>query len=160
MIALLSATALALSGCQQDSGPSPGAGSSGSNATPSESPSPSQSTPPAPSGPPFVSGPSSGEGGALGATMVKRIRSGSHNGFDRSSGPGTGSPSSGGFSYCEVLELLEGLAKQGEVVGMDLVEVAPAYDPTGITAFLAAQVLLNFLGFIFEERLKRAGRGN
>lgn len=83
MIALLSATALALSGCQQDSGPSPGAGSSGSNATPSESPSPSQSTPPAPSGPPFVSGPSSGEGGALGATMVKRIRSGSHNGFDR-----------------------------------------------------------------------------
>ena len=42
----------------------------------------------------------------------------------------------------------------------DLVVVAPAYDPPGITAFLAAQVLLNFLGFIFEERLKRAGRGN
>jgi len=81
-------------------------------------------------------------------------------GFDPSIAPGTGTPSHGGFLYYEVLEILQGLAKQGEVVGMDLVEVAPAYDPTGITAFLAAQVLLNFLGFIFEERLKRAGRGN
>lgn len=79
-------------------------------------------------------------------------------GFDPSIAPGTGTPSHGGFLYYEVLEILQGLAKQGEVVGMDLVEVAPAYDPSGITAFLAAQVLLNFLGFIFEERLK--GRGN
>jgi len=39
---------------------------------------------------------------------------------------------------------------------MDLVEVAPAYDPTGITGFLAAQLLLNFLGFIFENRLRAA----
>jgi len=38
------------------------------------------------------------------------------------------------------------------VVGIDLVEVAPAYDPSGITAILAAQLLLNFLGFIFQER--------
>jgi agmatinase len=38
------------------------------------------------------------------------------------------------------------------------VEVAPAYDPSGITAFLAAQLLLNFLGFIFEEKLKHARR--
>ena len=44
--------------------------------------------------------------------------------------------------------------KQGEVVGMDLVEVAPHYDPSGITGFLAAQVLLNFLGYIFREKLK------
>ena len=81
-------------------------------------------------------------------------------GFDPSIAPGTGTPSHGGFLYYEVLEILQGLAKQGDVVGMDLVEVAPVYDPSGITAFLAAQVLLNFLGFIFEERLKRAARGN
>ena len=42
--------------------------------------------------------------------------------------------------------------KRGEVVGVDLVEVAPAYDPSCITAFLAAQVLLNFLGYIFEAK--------
>jgi agmatinase len=72
--------------------------------------------------------------------------------FDPSIAPGTGTPSHGGFLYWEVLELLQGLARQGEVVGIDLVEVAPAYDPAGITAILAAQILLNFLGFIFHER--------
>ena len=77
-------------------------------------------------------------------------------GFDPSIAPGTGTPSHGGFLYYEVLEILQGLAKRGEVVGMDLVEVAPAYDPTGITAFLAAEVLLNFLGFIFHEKHAKA----
>lgn len=73
-------------------------------------------------------------------------------GFDPSIAPGTGTPSHGGFLYYEVLELFQGLVKQGEVVGIDLVEVAPDYDPTGNTSFLAAQLLLNFLGFIFHER--------
>jgi agmatinase len=73
-------------------------------------------------------------------------------GFDPSIAPGTGTPSHGGFLYYEVLELLKGIAERGRVVGMDLVEVAPAYDPTGITAFLAAQLLLNFLGFVFHHR--------
>ena len=73
-------------------------------------------------------------------------------GFDPSIAPGTGTPSHGGFLYWEVMELLQGLTKRGKVVGIDLVEVAPAYDPSEITAFLAAQVLLNFLGYIFHER--------
>ena len=73
-------------------------------------------------------------------------------GFDPSIAPGTGTPSHGGFSYYEVLEILQGLVKKGDVVGMDLVEVAPDYDQSGITAMLAAQVILNFLGFIFHER--------
>ncbi len=75
-------------------------------------------------------------------------------GFDPSIAPGTGTPSHGGFLYYEVLELLQGLSKRGDVVGIDLVEVAPDYDHTGSTAFLAAQLLLNFLGFIFHERQK------
>ncbi|MFK5978278.1 MAG: agmatinase [Rhizobiaceae bacterium] len=73
-------------------------------------------------------------------------------GFDPSIAPGTGTPSHGGFLYYEVLELLQGLTKQGEIAGMDLVEVAPDYDHSGVTGFLAAQILLNFLGFIFHER--------
>jgi agmatinase len=73
-------------------------------------------------------------------------------GFDPSIAPGTGTPSHGGFLYYEVMEILQGLAKRGDVVGIDLVEVAPAYDPSGITGFLAAQVLLNFLGYIFAAR--------
>ena len=70
--------------------------------------------------------------------------------------PGTGTPSHGGFLYWEVMELLRGIARRGEVVGIDLVEVSPPYDPAGITSILAAQVLLNFLGYIFHERVRRA----
>ena len=76
-------------------------------------------------------------------------------GFDPSIAPGTGTPSHGGFLYYEVLELLQGLTKRGDVVGIDLVEVAPDYDQTGSTSFLAAQILMNFIGFIFYERAKR-----
>ncbi|GHU04528.1 SpeB arginase/agmatinase/formimionoglutamate hydrolase SpeB [Alphaproteobacteria bacterium] len=73
-------------------------------------------------------------------------------GFDPSIAPGTGTPSHGGFAYYEILEFLAGLAKRGEVVGMDLVEVAPAYDRSEITAILAAQILMNFIGRVMHAR--------
>lgn len=73
-------------------------------------------------------------------------------GFCPSIAPGTGTPSHGGFLYYDVLEMLQRLAKQHEVVGIDLVEVAPDYDPSGSTQILAAQVLLNLLGFVFHAR--------
>ena len=73
-------------------------------------------------------------------------------GFCPSIAPGTGTPSHGGFLYYEVLEMLQVVAKCHEIVGIDLVEVAPDYDHTGGTAILAAQILLNFLGFVFHER--------
>lgn len=76
-------------------------------------------------------------------------------GFDPSIAPGTGTPSHGGFLYYEVLELFQGLAKRGDIVGIDFVEVAPDYDQSGSTAFLAAQFLMNVLGFIFHEREQR-----
>ena len=72
--------------------------------------------------------------------------------FCPSIAPGTGTPSHGGFLYYDVLEILQGLAKRGQVAGIDLVEVAPAYDPTDSTQILAAQLLLNFIGFIFYNR--------
>jgi agmatinase len=72
--------------------------------------------------------------------------------FCPSIAPGTGTPSHGGFLYYEVLELLQNVARQNPVIGIDLVEVAPDYDPTGSTAILAAQVLLNLLGFVFHAR--------
>jgi agmatinase len=73
-------------------------------------------------------------------------------GFDPSIAPGTGTPSHGGFIYYEVLELLAGLVKRGEVVGVDLVEVAPDYDHSGSTSILAAQILMNFIGRIMHAR--------
>ena len=65
---------------------------------------------------------------------------------------GTGTPSHGGFLYYEILEILQHLSKQNKVVGIDLVEVAPDYDHSGSTTILAAQILLNFLGFIFHNQ--------
>ncbi|MEC8041035.1 MAG: agmatinase [Pseudomonadota bacterium] len=73
-------------------------------------------------------------------------------GFCPSIAAGTGTPSHGGFLYYEVLELLQQVAGRNEIVGIDLVEVAPDYDPSGGTQILAAQVLLNLLGFIFHEK--------
>ena len=72
-------------------------------------------------------------------------------GFDPSIAPGTGTPSHGGFLYYEVLELLDGLCRRCEVIGADLVEVAPDYDRSGSTSFLAAQILLNFIGRILHH---------
>ena len=72
--------------------------------------------------------------------------------FCPSIAPGTGTPSHGGFLYYEVLELMQLVAHNHQIVGIDLVEVAPAYDPTDSTSILAAQLLLNTLGFIFHAR--------
>ncbi len=72
--------------------------------------------------------------------------------FCPSIAPGTGTPSHGGFLYYEVLELLQGASKAHQIAGVDLVEVAPDYDPTSSTQILAAQLLMNFIGFIFHNR--------
>ncbi len=77
--------------------------------------------------------------------------------FCPSIAPGTGTPSHGGFLYYEVLELLQDVARNHKIVGIDLVEVAPDYDPTGSTSILAAQILLNFLGFSFAYGPRSTG---
>lgn len=80
-------------------------------------------------------------------------------GFCPSIAPGTGTPSHGGFLYYEVLEILQQVANRHDIVGIDLVEVAPDYDPTGSTSILAAQILMNLLGFVFHARGKRMPAG-
>lgn len=96
--------------------------------------------------------------------VLKRLPSGARiyvtldiDAFCPSIAPGTGTPSHGGFLYYEVLELLQGVARNHEVVGFDLVEVSPDHDPAGVTSILAAQVMLNFLGFIFAARQRSGG---
>ena len=75
--------------------------------------------------------------------------------FDPSIASGTGTPSHGGFYYYEVLELIDGIIKQGSVVGLDLVEVAPDYDVTNSTSTLAAQLLMNTIGRILYHKNKK-----
>ena len=58
--------------------------------------------------------------------------------------PGTGTPVCGGLSTHQALEIVRGLAGIN-LVGMDLVEVAPAYDVGEITALAGATLAAEFL---------------
>lgn len=73
-------------------------------------------------------------------------------GLDPSIAPGTGSPTADGLLYHEVRALLQGVAKRGNVVGFDLVEVNPMVDEHGRTCLLASTLILEFLGAIFAAR--------
>ena len=61
--------------------------------------------------------------------------------------PGTGTPEPGGFTSHQMLQLVRGLAGLN-IVGADLVEVAPAYDHGQITAILAANLVFEMLSVI------------
>ena len=71
--------------------------------------------------------------------------------------PGTGTPEVGGLTPREVLGILRGLAGL-DVVGGDVVEVAPQYDATTNTAQIGAQCLFELLALVAVARL--AGRGS
>ena len=58
--------------------------------------------------------------------------------------PGTGTPVCGGLSTNQAMQILKGLAGIN-LVGMDLVEVAPAYDVGEITALAGATLAMEFL---------------
>lgn len=58
--------------------------------------------------------------------------------------PGTGTPSMGGFTSAEALELVRSM-KGAHVVGADVVEVLPDRDPSQITALLAAHIAFEVL---------------
>jgi agmatinase len=61
-------------------------------------------------------------------------------GFDPAYAPGTGTPEAGGLTAREGLALLRAL-RGLHIVGADVVEVAPQYDPTTNTSQLAGQLL-------------------
>lgn len=61
--------------------------------------------------------------------------------------PGTGTPEVGGFTSHETLTLLRSL-KDVNFVGCDIVEVAPQYDPTEMTAFMAANIGFEFMSML------------
>jgi agmatinase len=71
--------------------------------------------------------------------------------------PGVSAPEPDGLTYAELRDLLFGIAAKSRVVGFDVVEVNPLLDnPTSQTAFLAVQVIAEFLGRIVEHPDHRA----
>ena len=65
-------------------------------------------------------------------------------GLDPAYAPGTGTPEIGGLTVPQALELIRGCAGLN-IVGGDLVEVSPPYDPTGATALTGANLLFEML---------------
>ncbi len=65
-------------------------------------------------------------------------------GLDPSSAPGTGTPEIGGLTTIQGIEIIRG-CRGLQLVGCDLVEVAPPYDPSGNTSLLAANLLYEML---------------
>ena len=68
-------------------------------------------------------------------------------GYDMSLAPGAASPLPGGITYEESMDLLRAISLTGKVAAMDLVEVAPVYDPTGCTERLAALTMLQVMAY-------------
>lgn len=65
-------------------------------------------------------------------------------GLDPAFAGGTGTPEIGGLTTIQGMEIIRGCAGL-DLVGCDLVEVAPAYDPTGNTSLVGANLLYEML---------------
>jgi agmatinase len=76
--------------------------------------------------------------------------------LDPAFAPGTGTPVSGGLSSREALMILRRLGGL-DIVGADIVEVAPAYDHADITAVAGSTVAQYYLGLLAERRGRRTG---
>jgi len=66
--------------------------------------------------------------------------------------PGTGTPEPGGMTSRELLEAVRRICLELPIVGIDIVEVAPAFDSADITAILANRVVLEALSAIAKRR--------
>lgn len=72
--------------------------------------------------------------------------------LDPSYAPGTGTPVCGGLTTHQAMSILRGLAGIN-LVGMDIVEVAPAYDVGEITALAASHLAMEML-YLYASRTK------
>ena len=64
--------------------------------------------------------------------------------------PGTGSPEPGGMLPREALKALRMVAREG-ICGMEVVEIAPPYDVSDMTAQLGCRAIMDVLGTLVDE---------
>jgi agmatinase len=72
--------------------------------------------------------------------------------LDPGGAPGTGYPEPGGLTYYQLKEALLLVAERYDIVAFDVAEVDPVYDAAGVTARVAAKLILDLLGAIFARR--------
>ena len=68
--------------------------------------------------------------------------------------PGTGTPEIGGFSTHPAQRMLRGL-RGLDILGADVVEVSPPFDPSGNTALVGATMMFELLCLIADRRQAR-----
>ena len=73
--------------------------------------------------------------------------------MDTSCAPGGGVYELGGFTTREIIRILKGI-KEANFVGFDISEVCPAYDPSGITSYMAAAIVHTFMAMIAIRKRK------
>ena len=78
-------------------------------------------------------------------------------GLDPVYAPGTGTPEIGGFSTAEAQRMIRGLDGL-DLVGGDVVEVAPPFDPTGNTALVGATIMFEILCVLAPSVHRRRNR--
>ena len=71
--------------------------------------------------------------------------------LDPAYAPGTGTPVAGGPSSAKMLSVLRKLGNL-DIVGSDVVEVAPAYDHADITAIAGSMVAMYMVGLQAEKK--------
>ncbi|QGX41359.1 agmatinase [Permianibacter aggregans] len=72
--------------------------------------------------------------------------------LDPSYAPGTGTPVAGGLSTAQALNIVRALGDVN-LIGADVVEVAPSYDQSEITALAAAHIACDFLCIMRNKKL-------
>jgi guanidinopropionase len=77
-------------------------------------------------------------------------------GLDPVYAPGTGTPEIGGFSTFDAQKMIRGL-RGLDVVGGDVVEVAPPFDPSGGTALVGATIMFEILCVLADAFVRRRG---
>ncbi|MBL8895265.1 MAG: agmatinase [Rhizobiales bacterium] len=70
--------------------------------------------------------------------------------------PGTGTPEIGGFTTFQAQQLLRGL-RGLNIVGADVVEVSPPFDPSGLTAYAGVTMMFEIMCPMAEDIAKRRG---
>ena len=65
--------------------------------------------------------------------------------MDPSVFPGTGTPEAGGVTSLQLLQAILTVCKDSQIVGCDVNELSPPYDPSGISAATACKVVRELL---------------
>ena len=97
------------------------------------------------------------EGGA--ARVIDMVPAGARvvlsidcDGLDPAVLPAVNMPTPGGLDMVQLTALLRGIAARASIVGCNVVELVPRRDPTGLSALVAARIVLTVLGLVLTSR--------